>query len=88
MTPSDIRAALDTMSDRSDWVEENWNTIRQALRFTLAAMEPNESVINWSLHENMRIVAEGLRDPKEINRRVFKAMTTALFEQVSKGDSK
>lgn len=97
MTPSDIRAASTDMDKLSwqdstgDWnfatVEEcegffraHYKTLNQALRFTLAAMEDvSDEISDAGLNTFIRTSDH----ETEINvDTIFKAMTTALLEQV------
>lgn len=51
----DFKAALYSMSDRSDWVEENWNTIIAALRIADKLMdEPSSKAIREMINHEFK----------------------------------
>lgn len=65
--------ALYDMRDSSDWVEENWGTIRRALRIArLLESEPSKSIVSEGVE--IRQIGGGCTD-------IFKAMAAELIKQ-------
>ena len=80
----DFKAALDDMSDRADWVEENWETIQFALEFTHRALngEVSDEVLDL-FHNTIRIEAIPRKQEANVlnDAEVIKAMAAKLAKE-------